>query len=75
MPRSPRRRAPAMADDWREKAARWHEAKAAVAREAAVVAETIGSSLGHQHQEVWHRVCAEQLRAEMAPPKDKGKQG
>ena len=64
-----------MADDWREKAARWHEAKAAVAREAAVVAETIGSSLDHQYHEVWHRFSAEQLRAEMAPPKDKGKQG
>lgn len=63
-----------MADDWREKAARWHEAKAAVAREAAVVAETIGSSLDHQYHEVWHRVCAEQLRAEMAPPKKEGKQ-
>ena len=63
-----------MADDWRETAARWHEAKAAVAREAAVVAETIGSSLDHQYQEVWHRFSAEQLRAEMALPKKEGKQ-
>ena len=64
-----------MVEDWRAKAAHWHEARAAIARESAMLADTVGSSLGHQHQEVWHRRCAEELRAEMAPPKDKGKQG
>lgn len=63
-----------MADDWREEAARWHEARAAVAKEAALIADTVSGSLGRQHHEVWHRVCAEQLRAEMAPPKKEGKQ-